>query len=128
MTSAMKKSISSVCTRLTTSIIALGKRSTIPAKMMSEIPLPTPFSVICSPSHITNIVPAASVNTVVTKNINDGFTTAETPPAPSIRVMANVIIEPCNNAKNSAKIRVIWFSFLLPDSPSLCIRSSAGKM
>ena len=108
--------------------MALGKRSTIPAKMMSEIPLPTPFSVICSPNHITNIVPAARVSTVVTKNIKDGLTTADTPPAPSTFVMAKVIIAPCKTARNSAKIRVIWFSFLLPDSPSLCILSNAGKI
>ena len=30
----------------------------MPAKIISEIPLPTPRSVICSPSHIRNIVPA----------------------------------------------------------------------
>jgi hypothetical protein len=37
--------------------IALGKPAAIPAKMMIEIPLPRPRSVICSPSHIRNIVP-----------------------------------------------------------------------
>ena len=37
----------------------------MPAKMMSEMPLPTPRSVICSPSHIRNMVPVASVSMVV---------------------------------------------------------------
>ncbi len=37
--------------------IAEGTRATIPEKMMSEMPLPTPRAVICSPSHIKNTVP-----------------------------------------------------------------------
>jgi hypothetical protein len=31
-----------------------GKPETIPAKIIIEIPLPIPFSVICSPNHIKN--------------------------------------------------------------------------
>ena len=42
--------------------IALGRPAAIPAKMMIEIPLPRPRSVICSPSHIRNIVPVSSVD------------------------------------------------------------------
>ena len=38
-----------------------GSAATIPAKMMSEMPLPTPFAVICSPSHMRNTVPAVRV-------------------------------------------------------------------
>ncbi len=33
------------------------KRSTIEKKIISDAPLPSPRSVICSPSHITNIAP-----------------------------------------------------------------------
>ena len=33
---------------------------TMPAKMMSEMPLPMPRSVICSPSHMMNAVPVVS--------------------------------------------------------------------
>ena len=40
----------------------------MPAKMMIEMPLPSPRSVICSPSHIRNIVPVTSVTTVVMRN------------------------------------------------------------
>ncbi len=36
----------------------------MPAKMISETPLPMPREVICSPSHIRNIVPPVSVTTV----------------------------------------------------------------
>ena len=41
-----------------------GRRATMLAKMISEVPLPTPRLVICSPSHITNIVPPVRVTTV----------------------------------------------------------------
>ena len=35
----------------------------MPAKMMSDMPLPMPRSVICSPSHMMNAVPVVSVST-----------------------------------------------------------------
>ena len=38
----------------------------MPAMMISETPLPTPCSVICSPNHINNIVPAVMKITEVT--------------------------------------------------------------
>ena len=37
----------------------------MPAKMISEMPLPIPRSLICSPSHMTNAVPVVSVSTVM---------------------------------------------------------------
>ena len=43
----------------------LGERAgicaTMPVKMISQMPLPMPRAVICSPSHIRNIVPPTSV-------------------------------------------------------------------
>ena len=36
----------------------------MPAKMISEMPLPMPRSLICSPSHMTKAVPVVSVSTV----------------------------------------------------------------
>ena len=39
----------------------------MPAKIKSEIPLPIPFSFICSPSHIKNAVPAVNVSAIVIK-------------------------------------------------------------
>ena len=33
----------------------------MPTKMISEMPLPMPRAVICSPSHIRNMVPPTSV-------------------------------------------------------------------
>ena len=47
--------------------MAAGSPATMPAKMMIEMPLPTPRSVICSPSHIRNMVPVTSVTTAVNR-------------------------------------------------------------
>ncbi|MNC59808.1 hypothetical protein D3C75_1096410 [compost metagenome] len=41
-----------------------GRTATMPAKMISEMPLPTPRAVTCSPSHIRNMVPPVRVVTV----------------------------------------------------------------
>ncbi len=54
-----------------------GKFATIPAKMISEIPLPTPRAVICSPSHIRKIVPPTSVITAVMRKNMPGSITGE---------------------------------------------------
>ena len=40
------------------------------------MPLPIPLSVICSPSHIRNIVPVTSEVTEVTRNISPGSSTS----------------------------------------------------
>ncbi len=40
---------------------------TMPAKMMSDIPLPMPRSVICSPSHITKTLPVVIVSMVISR-------------------------------------------------------------
>jgi hypothetical protein len=46
---------------------ASGARSMIEAKMSSEIPFPTPRFVICSPNHMSSVVPAVSVTTISTR-------------------------------------------------------------
>ncbi|OQB03310.1 MAG: hypothetical protein BWY25_00024 [Chloroflexi bacterium ADurb.Bin222] len=43
----------------------VGTRATIPPKMINDRPLPTPCSVIISPNHTPNIVPAVMVNRIV---------------------------------------------------------------
>ena len=53
-----------------------GMRATMPEKMMSEMPLPTPRAVICSPSHIRKMVPPVRVTTVVRRKKMPGSTTA----------------------------------------------------
>ena len=55
--------------------IARGRPAAMPAKMISEMPLPRPRSVICSPSHIRNIVPVTSVTAETTRNITPGSST-----------------------------------------------------
>ena len=45
------------------------------AKMIIEIPLPIPRSVICSPNHIRNIVPVTSVTDAVKTNEGPGLIT-----------------------------------------------------
>ena len=47
---------------------ALGISATIPEKIINEIPFPTPLKVICSPSHIKNVVPATSDIVVIILN------------------------------------------------------------
>ena len=59
--------------------MARGKPAAIPAKMMSEMPLPMPRSVICSPSHMMKAVPAASEIIVMSRNDQPGSATTDTP-------------------------------------------------
>ena len=54
---------------------ARGSPATIPATMIIVMPLPTPRSVICSPSHITNMVPVAIETVATNKNWKPGFET-----------------------------------------------------
>ena len=44
--------------------MARGKPTTMPTKMMSDMPLPMPRSLICSPSHMMNAEPVVRVSTV----------------------------------------------------------------
>ena len=56
----------------------------MPEKMISEMPLPMPRLVICSPSHIRNMVPPVSVITVVMrKNMPGSVTTLVAPSSPT---------------------------------------------
>ena len=67
----------------TSDTIAEGRRTTMPAKMMSEIPLPIPFSEICSPSHMISAVPVVSVIMVRRRNPQPGSgTMTAAAPAP----------------------------------------------
>ena len=58
----------------------------MPAKMINEMPLPMPRSVICSPSHIRNIVPVTSVTTVVKRNIRPGSITSPRCPSSAMAI------------------------------------------
>ena len=54
---------------------ALGISATIPEKIINEIPLPTPLKVICSPSHIKNVVPATKDIVVIILKLIPGSIT-----------------------------------------------------
>ncbi len=54
---------------------AAGRPATMPAKMIIEMPLPMPRSVICSPSHMRNMVPVMRVITVVMRKARPASTT-----------------------------------------------------
>ena len=56
----------------------------MPAKISSDMPLPMPRSVICSPSHITNIVPVVSVSTHISRKPQPGSKTSGRPPGASV--------------------------------------------
>ena len=74
-TSASAALISPVRTSSNVPPMAAGKPATIPARMIIEIPLPRPRSVICSPSHIRNIVPATNVMVATNTNCGPGAIT-----------------------------------------------------
>jgi hypothetical protein len=62
---------------------AEGTCATMPDRMMSEMPLPMPREVTCSPSHIRNMVPPVKVITVeMRKNQPGSETTLPVPSSP----------------------------------------------
>jgi hypothetical protein len=73
---AAKTVIAPVRTSSSVPPIAAGSPATIPAKMIMEMPLPMPRSVICSPSHMRKSVPVVSVITVVMRNMKPGSSTS----------------------------------------------------
>ena len=65
---------------------ACGSPATMPAKMINEMPLPTPRAVICSPSHMRNTVPPTSDTTAVKRKNRPGSATA----GPALLVMPSI--------------------------------------
>jgi len=72
--------------------MALGKPTTIPAKMMRLMPLPIPRSVICSPSHIMKAVPVVSVIITMNLKCQPGASTISGPPPPPLRSSAMAVM------------------------------------
>ena len=66
--SAKGAAISPVLTDSMVPPTAPGRPATIPDRMIIEMPLPTPRSVICSPSHMRNMVPVVMVIVAVSRN------------------------------------------------------------
>ena len=59
----------------------------MPAKMMSEMPLPMPRSVICSPSHMMKAVPVVSESMVRSSKPRPGLSTTSPPNWPQARLL-----------------------------------------
>ncbi len=55
--------------RLQRVVAAPGTSARMPTVMSSEMPLPMPRAVICSPSHMSNMVPAVRKMTDVTRKL-----------------------------------------------------------
>ena len=101
--------------------IALGSPAAMPAKIRIEMPLPRPRSVICSPSHIRNIVPVTSDTAAVKRNIRPGSSTS-----PGCDSSATEMPKAWKAASASVNHRVYCVILRRPDSPSFLIASSCG--
>ncbi len=89
--------------------------------MTREMPLPMPFSVINSPSHMTIIVPAVKLKAVRTLLARPLAST------PWVASPADVA-KPWIKAKMTVPYLVYSLSFLRPSSPSLASFSQAGMI
>ena len=72
----MAEFISPVLTSSSVPPIADGRPETMLARMIIEMPLPIPRSVICSPSHMRNSVPVTSVTMAVKTKLKPGLMTS----------------------------------------------------
>ena len=99
---------------------SLGIVEIILIKRIIEIPFPIPFSVICSPNHITRDAPATSA--AVTMMISSTLLCIRLPP----RYKPIPIARPSITAKAMVTYRVYSRIFFLPSSPSFCISSNLG--
>ena len=70
----------------------------MPAKMISETPLPMPREVICSPSHIKNMTPPVNVTTVDSWNMRPGLMTR-----PWRCLQTAAIANDCTTARNTVR-------------------------
>ncbi len=82
------------------------------AKMIREVPLPMPRLVICSPSHITNMVPPVSVIIVEAMKMMPGWSTT-----PWLLDRPTAMPKDWNRASATVRYRVYWLSCLRPASP-----------
>ena len=80
------------------SATARGRPTTMPAKISSDMPLPTPRSVICSPSHMMNTLPVVSVSMVISTKPKPGLFTK-----PGWRCRVNAIPSDCTALSSSVR-------------------------
>ncbi len=100
----------------------------MPAKMISDTPLPMPRSVTCSPTHIRKMVPAVNATMAVNTKPMPGAYTTGAPPGDTWFCSASAILPPCTTARSTAPMREYCVILRRPDSPSFCMAFRAGKM
>src|SRR5215467_14186806 len=106
-------------------VSASGIAATMPAKMISDEPLPIPESVISSPSHMMTTVPVVMVSTVSRWKPSPGFATTSAPPLDRLSTY-EAATQDWTTAMTTVPYRVSWLIRRLPCSPSLLSWSSLG--
>src|ERR1700724_19893 len=99
---------------------APGRPATMPERMIMEMPLPIPRSVICSPSHMRNTVPVVMVMVAVTRS-GQPWTSVRPPFS-----RAPAAAKDCTSASPTVPQRVYCVILRRPDSPSLRSSMSVG--
>ncbi len=90
------------------------------------MPLPMPRSVICSPSHMMNMVPVMSVSTHISGSPSPGCRSAAgRRPPPSARARRRCRIA-CTSASSQREVARDWVILRRPSSPSFEMRSRYG--
>ena len=97
-------------------------------KIMTDMPLPTPRSVISSPIHMITAVPATMVMTIVAMRKTDAFgMTDSVQPGKSVPLRASSMYPvDCRIARPMVRYLVYWVIFAWPDWPSFLSVSSRG--
>ena len=80
-----------------------GMPTTMPQKMMSEMPLPMPRSVICSPSHMTSTEPAVKVIMVTMRNSQPGCSTTGVPAGLVMFSRPTAMPRPCTSVMSTVR-------------------------
>src|SRR6202453_549423 len=97
-------------------------------KIMTDMPLPTPRSVISSPIHMMTAVPATMVMTIVAMRNTDAFVmTDSVQPGKSVPLRASSMYPvDCRIARPMVRYLVYCVIFAWPDWPSFLSVSSRG--
>jgi len=104
-----------------------GRPVTMPAKMISEMPLPMPRSEICSPSHMMKAVPVVRVRMVSNLNPSPGFRTMGWLAEMLVCSRKKAVASDWKTLSTMVRYRVYWVIFLRPSSPSFDRRSRYGQ-
>ena len=110
-----------------TSHSAAGKVATTWQKIRIDMPLPTPRSVISSPSHMMTAVPAVIVITMVRNVEVDSSCSSGSSHCSRLPERASATMPvACRTESPSVRYRVYWVIFVWPAWPSFFSASSRG--